>query len=198
MKLLFQKEMPFKMNLHLFKERMIHYSVKNDLTSSSLENETLRGDYDALHGEMAALQSIYNDFRLEAAGFLALNEIERLSAIEVARRESELSELDLQITTLNGEIEALRTQIAELQADAIRIAGESRRFPAGFLYIGTDIDAGRYKIYGGTRNFFVERNNRYVVNIILGGRLGVDEYIFTFRDGDVIEARSAFRLVHIE
>jgi hypothetical protein len=174
-----------------------HTVLHNDLAVFTLENETLQSSYDTLRGEIAALQIAYNDFRLEAAGFLALNEAERNAAIEVASREDEVSELDLQIITLNGEIETLRNRITELQADVIRIAGESRRFPAGVLYVGTDIDAGRYRIYGGTSNFFVERNNRNVVNIILGGRLGVDEYIFTFRNGDVIEARSAFRLVPI-
>ena len=158
----------------------------------------LRTDHEAALSEKLTLQSAYNDLRLNAAGFLALNAAGREAALEAAGQIEEASELEKRVATLNAEAETLTDQIAEMQESIIRIAGESRTFPAGVLYAGTDFEPGRYRVYGGSSNFFVERGGRNVVNIILSGRHGVSEYIFTFRSGDVIEARSAFRMIPVE
>ena len=187
-------------------------SIQNELDLLSDARSLLQGEHNVLMGEKAALQrdynmllnekttlqSAYDAFRAEAAVFLTLNEDEQAATLEVARRESEIYGLESKIEELNAEVETLNSQITELQASIIRIAGESRAFPAGVLYAGTDFEIGRYRIYGGTSNFFVTRGGHNVVNIILGGGLGVTEYIFTFRNGDAIESRSSFRMVPIE
>jgi len=163
-----------------------------------LEKSALENEHNELLNVQASLQNAYNNLRNEASGFFALNEAEIESALAIAQREDEIDYLNTRIHALNTEIEGLNNQVSALQASVIRVAGQSRAFPAGVLYAGSDFDAGRYRIYGGSSNFFVRRNDRSVVNIILGGRNGVSEYIFTFRNGDVIESRSAFRMIPVE
>ena len=71
--------------------------------------------------------------------------------------------------------------------------------PPGMYTVGKDIPAGRYKIHGGSSNFFVYSSSGSLeVNIILGGRYGVEEYLYTFKSGDEVEARSSFKLTPIE
>jgi len=165
-------------------------STHNALTT---EKATLQNEYDTLRNE-------YDTLRSEASGFFALNEAERESALEVAKREYEISGLDARVYELNAEIGILNGQIAELQASVVRIAGESRTFPAGFFVAGEDFEVGRYRIYGGSSNFFVrDRTGRSRVNIIFGSRAShVTEYIYRFASGDEIESRSSFRMVPIE
>lgn len=103
----------------------------------------------------------------------------------------------------NSELEKkksdLEAQIESLQSDVIKTKGEPRTYPAGQLAAGTDIPTGKYKIYGGNSNFVVRSAyGDLKVNIILGGDYGVEEYIYTFKNGDQVDARSSFKIVEIK
>ena len=63
---------------------------------------------------------------------------------------------------------------------------------------GEDFEVGRYKIYGGSSNFIVySRYGDLEVNTILGD-WGVEEYVYTFNNGDEIEAHSSFKMQPIQ
>lgn len=188
--------------------------LQRNLSNLQTEQVSLQRNYDALtasHGYLTDvkaelqndfdnLDSAYTALQLEASGFLELNSEERQAALDFIRRNGNIAELDNRILALYAEIESLNNQISVLQADVIRIAGESRAFPAGFFVAGEDFPVGRYRIYGGSSNFFVrDRNGRSRVNIIFGTRdTHVTEYIYRFAAGDEIEARSAFRMISVE
>ena len=107
--------------------------------------------------------------------------------------------LNTEISNLENKKNLLNTEIEKLNGDIIKIKGEPKTYPAGHLTAGTDVPIGKYKIYGGSSNFFVySSTGNLKVNIILGGRYGVNEYIYTFQSGDKIEANSSFKLVSVE
>lgn len=137
------------------------------------------------------------------------------SVAEISDKEKEIRELQQEdrqkeiqnnIKTLENkqeeltkEKETLESQIASLKQDVIKIKGEPKTYPAGQLTAGVDVPIGKYKIYGGKSNFQVySSSGRLQVNIILGGSYGVDEYIYTFKTDDKIEASSSFKLIEIE
>ncbi len=111
---------------------------------------------------------------------------------EVNKLKSTKEELEKTKTSLNDEIQKLKEEV-------VKIKGEPKKYPAGQLTAGTDIPLGKYKIYGGNSNFTVHSSyGDLKVNIILGGSYGVEEYIYTFQQGDKIDARSSFYLVAVE
>ena len=105
----------------------------------------------------------------------------------------------LTLLSLEEKKQTLNSEIEQLNGEAIKIKGTPKTYPAGHLTAGTDIPVGRYKIYGGNSNFIVYSSaGKLEVNIILGESFGVNEYIYTFKSGDKIEANSSFKLVEVE
>lgn len=110
------------------------------------------------------------------------------------------SELKTEISSLENKKQSLNEQIQQLNGEVTKIKGEPKTYPAGQLTVGTDVPAGKYKIYGGNSNFVVySSSGRLEVNIILGsGTYNVNEYIYTFKTGEIVKANSSFKLVSIE
>ena len=103
----------------------------------------------------------------------------------LSKKNEELSQEEYQ-EKLKKEIKELEDKKASLQSTVdslnkgiINSKGAPKTYPAGYLYVGTDIPAGRYKISNGKSNFIVHSSTgSLMVNIILGGNYGVDEYIY--------------------
>ncbi len=110
------------------------------------------------------------------------------------------NELNSEISSLENKKQSLNTEIQRLNGEVTKIKGEPKTYPAGQLTAGVDVPIGKYKIYGGNSNFMVySSSGRLEVNIILGsGSYNVNEYIYTFKTGDIIKANSSFKLVSIE
>lgn len=149
---------------------------------------------------LVSIQNEYESYRDSTADWLEYSEAEKLAEIEVAKRESEIKDLDKKKSDLEDQVEGLESQIVKLKADVITVAGSPKTYPAGYLTAGTDFEVGRYKIYGGSSNFIVySSDGRLRVNIILGSRAHtVSEYIYTFSRGDDVQANSSFRMVPVE
>lgn len=110
------------------------------------------------------------------------------------------SELKKEVSSLENKKQSLNTEIQQLNGEVTKIKGEPKTYPAGQLTAGADVPIGRYKIYGGSSNFVVYSSSGSLeVNVILGsGAYNVNEYIYTFKTGDIIKANSSFKLVSIE
>lgn len=170
------------------------------------EKDTLQAAYDELssrHDDCAGeLDDLTEKKKQADADLDALKEAAGPFLDLPAERQAELLavvDLTAQKGALENEVASLQGQLEALNADAIRIKGEARQFPAGYLYAGQDFDAGRYKVYGGSSNFIVYSSGGTLrVNIILGGAYGVEEYIYTFASGDEVQAGSAFSMVPVE
>ncbi len=158
----------------------------------------IKKDLTKKQNEYSQLQSKYSENQRN------INEQDK--KIKELEQEEKQREINSNIATLEskkGELEkekqSLESQIKTLNKDVIRIKGEPKTYPAGHLTAGTDTPTGKYKIYGGSSNFAVySSTGRLEVNIILGSRYGVDEYIYTFKTGDKIKASSSFKLVEVE
>ena len=108
-------------------------------------------------------------------------------------------EINTEIKKLEDKKASLNNEITNLSEEVIKLKGEPRTYPAGHLVAGEDIPLGKYKIYDGNSNFVVySSSGNLQVNIILDSRYGVDEYIYTFKKGDKIQASSSFKLVKVE
>lgn len=118
---------------------------------------------------------------------------------KVEELQSKQEELNSSISSLESKKESLNTEIDKLSGEVIKIKGQPKTYPAGHLTVGTDVPSGKYKIYDGKSNFVVySLYGDLEVNIILGGNYGVQEYIYTFKTGDKIEAGSPFKLIEIQ
>lgn len=173
--------------------------VKTDLEISKEDLEKDKTEQDKTIERLLKVESDFNELQSVTSDFMALSEEQRTVAIEAAKKEDELAALEARKQELEGQVGALQQTIDGLNGDIIRIKGEARTYPAGYLTAGTDFEAGRYKIYGGSSNFVVySSSGKLQVNIILGGSWGVDEYIYSFASGDKVEASSSFKLVPVE
>lgn len=110
------------------------------------------------------------------------------------------NEIKSEISLLENKKQTLNTEIQELNSEVVKIKGQPKTYPAGQLTAGTDIPVGKYKIYDGNSNFVVySKSGELKVNIILGAEnYGVNEYVYTFKEGDMVKANSSFKLVTIE
>lgn len=110
------------------------------------------------------------------------------------------NEIKSEISSLENKKQTLNTEIQELNSEVAKIKGQPKTYPAGQLTAGTDIPVGKYKIYDGNSNFVVySKSGELKVNIILGAEnYGVNEYVYTFKEGDMVKANSSFKLVTIE
>lgn len=151
--------------------------LKKDYDHSVLLNTANYNKYDACETEKKELQGKYDEIA---------NEDTR------AKIQEEIKGLEDKKTSLQTELDGLNKEV-------IRVKGEGKTYPAGYLTVGDDIPPGRYKISGGSSNFFVHSSSGALqVNIILGGRYGVEEYLYTFKNGDKVQAESSFKLTPIE
>lgn len=133
------------------------------------------------------VDSYYNQIKI-----LGKNEKQQELNNQIKQLENKQEELSTQKTELENQIQLLSGEVA-------KVKGEPKAYPAGHLTAGIDVPTGKYKIYGGSSNFVVHSAyGSLKVNIILGGSYGVSEYIYTFEEGDKIEADSSFKLVAVE
>ncbi len=165
--------------------------LSEELTGLQSTYATLTRAKGAVVAERDAVAAELSEFREAMAVFAELSE-------EEARNRLEEERLGAEVARLNAEVAERQAELERLQNLIVRTGEEPIRVGAGNWYVGQDIPAGRYQVSNGSSNFFVRRGGRSVVNIILGGRHGVDTYVFTFQTGDVIEARSAFTLTPIQ
>lgn len=141
--------------------------------------------------------------KIESQNNIIKNKNEQIKELDQSDKQFEISQniktLETKVIDLTNQKEKLEKEIENLKSDVIKVKGEPRQYPAGQLTAGSDVPTGKYKIYGGNSNFIVYSSyGTLKVNIILGSRLGVDEYIYTFEKGDKIKAESPFKLVPVE
>ena len=143
------------------------------------ENYSFQGQIEELKEQIATLQKDEEQKEID-------NKIQELK--------SEQEDLEKDIESKKEEKSSLEEEIEKLNGDVITVKGKAKSYPAGQLVAGEDFEAGRYKIYGGSSNFIVySRYGDLEVNTILGD-WGVDEYVYTFNNGDEIEAHSSFKM----
>lgn len=176
-----------------------HAALEEDLATAKEKLAKTQIDHDSLKEKYDSLKKEHDQYVIDSASFMQLNQAEQEAQIQVAKRENDIKGLEKQKTDLETKVSQLEEKIKELKADAIKIIGQEKKYPAGYLFVGKDFAPGRYKVFGGSSNFFVyDASGRLRVNIILGTSYGVNEYIYTFADGDEVEANSSFKLVPIE
>lgn len=154
--------------------------------------------YKNLSSKYETIKSNLEDKNIELKSMEEQNK--RLSKEEKQKElENKISTLESNISSLTTQKQSLQNQIDSINGEIIKIKGQPKTYPAGHLVAGTDVPTGKYKIYDGNSNFAVYSSyGNLEVNIILGGRYGVNEYIYTFNTGDRIEASSSFKLVEIQ
>lgn len=134
------------------------------------------------------------------------NKEDKIKQLEQKEKQDELNskinELNSKVASLEKQKEELESKINSLKDDIIKVKGEEKTFPAGYLTAGSDFEVGRYKIYGGSSNFVVYSSSGSLkVNIILGNNpsyMQVSEYVYSFSVGDRIQANSSFKMIPIE
>ena len=166
--------------------------LKKDYNSMDL-------DYTSLQAKNVLLQADYDTLVAETKAYTKLSKEEKDFFIKAIGKNDIIEEMDIEIDDKTNQITELEERISDLEADIITIKGDPKTYPAGYLYAGSDFEVGRYKIYDGKSNFFVHSSSgESRVNIILGGKYGVEEYIYKFSPGDEIEARGSFKMVTVE
>lgn len=158
-------------------------TAEESATSLKEENNNIQKQFKSLTDKIAVLQKDDEQKKINDKITELKEEQEKLEE-EIKDRKSEKSTLEKDLKRLNGDI--------------IIAKGKAKSYPAGQLVAGEDFEVGRYKIYGGSSNFIVySRFGDLEVNTILGD-WGVDEYIYTFNEGDEVEAHSSFKMQPIE
>lgn len=158
----------------------VNNAVVEDLKAKNDEYITLTEKLDSVKGELDTNSDV-------------LKEMEEYKAknIEISNQQKKLDEL----TTLLAEKQA---EYDTLSANVEKVKGEPKVLPAGSYLVGQHVPAGRYKITGES-NFFLRTSGGYsVVNIILGGRIGIPEYITDMEAGQTIETRGGCTLTPVE
>lgn len=154
------------------------YEYADELVGVKLERDRISKEFD----EYKTSMRIYSDLSKEEAA-------NRL--VEEQRKET-ISELDSEIAEKQKQLDTLQNLIKKTGEDPIKLT-------AGYFYGGTDIPTGRYQVSNGSSNFVVHSSGgRLKVNIILGGRYGVDSYVFDVSSGDEIKSESPCTLTPIE
>lgn len=170
--------------------------VLNAIKANS-EIERLESSKINLQEENNKIQKLYKELTEKISELQKEEEQEEINnKIEELKQEQE--QLEKSIADKNDEKQNLEKELDKLNGDIIVVKGETRSYPAGKLVAGKDFDTGRYKIFGGNANFIVySRYGELRVNTILG-EYGVEEYVYTFENGDEVDAHSAFQMQPIE
>jgi len=155
------------------------------------ENSSLASVRDEVAANLNSVSEEYDEFKLRMSVFANLSETEARNRLEEEQKREVIAGLDGEIAVKEAELDRLANIITRTGEEPIRL-------PAGHLYGGTDVPPGRYQVSNGSSNFIVHgANGRLMVNIILGGRLGVDSYIFTLGNGDAIQNNAPSTLTPI-
>lgn len=159
--------------------------------------ENLLTDYSALESKYTQSKSDLDKFKEKVSG--KDKEISKLKQEDTVKElENKIKQLNSDKTSLQSQKDILNAEISTLKEDVVKIKGEPKIYPAGQLIAGVDVPVGKHKIFGGNSNFIVySKYGSLKVNIILGGR-EVNEYVYTFEEGDEIKANSSFKLVALE
>ncbi len=170
-----------------------------------LYTTVFKTDYDILKKDATKKNEEYSELKTKYSTIQKDNEEKNKQIAQLNQQEKQdeinktIKDLEEKVIKLTEERQSLETQIENLKSDVVKIKGEPKTYPAGHLTAGTDIPIGKYKIYGGSSNFVVySAYGNLEVNIILGSRYGVEEYIYTFKSGDKIEADSSFKLIEVK
>lgn len=151
----------------------------------------------SLKDENNKIQITYRELTDKIAVLQKDEEQEKINS-KIEELKNEQKELETEISDKKSEKTSLEKDLEKLNGDIVTARGKAKSYPAGQLVAGKDFETGRYKIYGGSSNFVVySLLGELEVNIILGD-WGVEEYVYTFNEGDEIEARSSFKMQPIE
>lgn len=164
---------------------------------NAIKVKELEGSKNLIREENNKIQKQFKELTDRISELQKEEEQEKINnKIEELKQEQE--QLEKNISDKNAEKQNLEKELDKLNGDIIVAKGETRSYPAGQLVAGKDFDTGRYKIFGGNANFIVySRYGELQVNTILG-EYGVEEYVYTFENGDEVDAHSAFQMQPIE
>lgn len=164
---------------------------------NAIKVKELEGSKNLIREENNKIQKQFKELTDRISELQKEEEQEKINnKIEELKQEQE--QLEKSIADKNEEKQNLEKELDKLNGDIIVAKGETRSYPAGKLVAGKDFDTGRYKIFGGNANFIVySRYGELRVNTILG-EYGVEEYVYTFENGDEVDAHSAFQMQPIE
>ena len=165
-------------------------AASNKLKAEERNLSTLKEDNNKIQKEVFEMNNKISELQRDEEKKKINEEIDKLK--------EEQKSLEEDIKDKKSEKTSLEKELKKLKGEILTSKGKAKTYPAGQLVAGEDFNTGRYKIYGGNSNFVVySRYGELEVNIILGD-WGVDEYVYTFKEGDEIEAQSSFKLQPIE
>lgn len=165
-------------------------AASNKLKAEERNSSTLKEDNNKIQKEVFEMNNKISELQRDEEKKKINEEIDKLK--------EEQKSLEEDIKDKKSEKTSLEKELKKLNGEILTSKGKAKTYPAGQLVAGEDFNTGRYKIYGGNSNFVVySRYGELEVNIILGD-WGVDEYVYTFKEGDEIEAQSSFKLQPIE
>lgn len=168
----------------------ININANNKLEVEEAISLSLKEENNKIQKEFLEMNNKISDLQRDEEKKKINDEIEKLK--------KEQKELQEELQDKKSEKSSLEKELKKLNGDILIAKGKAKSYPAGQLVAGEDFDTGRYKIYGGSSNFVVySRFGDLEVNTILGD-WGVEEYIYTFNEGDEIEAQSSFKMQPIE
>lgn len=171
---------------------LISTNVSSSLKIQKAEESALN-----LKNENNKVQKQFKELTDKIAVLQKDEEQEKINS-KIEELKNEQKELETEISDKKSEKTSLEKDLERLNGDIITARGKAKSYPAGQLVAGKDFETGRYKIYGGSSNFVVySLLGELEVNIILGD-WGVEEYVYTFNEGDEIEAGSSFKMQPIE
>ncbi|MCL1999261.1 MAG: hypothetical protein FWG65_10895 [Turicibacter sp.] len=168
--------------------------LETELEASIYEVYSLTMRSTELADEVVALNLVISDLQDKVDGLgphLELSAAEAEIILATLDRQEIIDGLDAEIGARQAELDTLEVRIRETGEEPIRLG-------AGFYTSPNDIPPGRYRATGSSNFFVRDRNGRGRVNVILGGRNGLDYFVFNLSSGDEIEARSAFVLTPVE
>lgn len=165
-------------------------AASNKLKAEERNLSTLKEDNNKIQKEFLEMNNKISE--------LQRDEEQKKISEEIDKLKDEQKSLEEDIKDKESEKSSLEKELKKLNGEVLTAKGKAKSYPAGQLVAGEDFDVGRYKIYGGSSNFVVySRFGELEVNTILGD-WGVEEYIYTFNEGDEIEAQSSFKMQPIE
>lgn len=167
---------------------LIFIFVNNNNKVNELEEQNIKLEQDCEY-----YKEKYNDINVKYKAIL--NSENYKVFLEIEDKQVLISSMEQEISNTETEIQMLNAKIAELEGKYEQKLSEPISFSAGQYECGVHFEPGRYRIYGGSSNFFV--NNGLDLNIILGNDPSwgqVPEYIYNFKRGDEVESRSPFKM----
>ena len=175
-----------------------YVNLQEEYNTAINDRDSYQAARNSLRTDIKKLTEDYDKLKKDCGPYLLLTTAEQQLMVELAKQQVGVSQLQGKAASLQSQVDELNGQIAALKEGIVKLSGEPVKYPAGYLYAGKDFAVGRYKIYGGSSNFGVwNAAGRLRVNEILG-RNGVEEYIYTFAEGDEVQAGSSFMMVPVE